>query len=301
MFNELLENETVASVNVDTTQTDKLLHLLDTVVIKLEGGTDEDLKVLDEKPVEIRPMDAVYNAKATFNQTAAVTAPIPATPATSAPQKKASEEEENWDEEDNEVVTKKNPFSQNPEEKQAETNEVKSTNPFARKHDDDDVAVAKSDHSDDEESKDASTKASDTKDDTNEETVAKATNKRKRSQSESSSSSSSSSDSDDDTAKHEEPKDVEEKQADGDDIEKDTEEKPVGEDDGNKNADDESSKVHNDTKEEGDTKIEAPVEMETIDLVKEADEKPKLRALHRTSSVFLRNLAPTITKAEVNI
>lgn len=32
------------------------MRLLDTVVIKLEGGTDEDLKVLDEKPnVEYKP------------------------------------------------------------------------------------------------------------------------------------------------------------------------------------------------------------------------------------------------------
>lgn len=46
----------MTSVNVDTNQTDKLLRLLDTVVIKLEGGTDEDLKVLDEKPnIEQRP------------------------------------------------------------------------------------------------------------------------------------------------------------------------------------------------------------------------------------------------------
>lgn len=46
----------VTSVNVDTNQTDKLLRLLDTVVIKLEGGTEEDLKVLDEKPnIEQRP------------------------------------------------------------------------------------------------------------------------------------------------------------------------------------------------------------------------------------------------------
>lgn len=46
----------MTSVNVDTNQTDKLLRLLDTVVIKLEGGTDEDLKVLDENPtIEQRP------------------------------------------------------------------------------------------------------------------------------------------------------------------------------------------------------------------------------------------------------
>lgn len=46
----------VTSVNVDTNQSDKLLRLLDTAVIKLEGGTDEDLKVLDEKPnIDAKP------------------------------------------------------------------------------------------------------------------------------------------------------------------------------------------------------------------------------------------------------
>lgn len=56
MFSEVLNAGLVTTVNVDTNQSDKLLRLLDTVVIKLEGGTDEDLKVLDEKPnIENRP------------------------------------------------------------------------------------------------------------------------------------------------------------------------------------------------------------------------------------------------------
>lgn len=54
VFAEVLQSALVTSVNVDTNQSDKLLRLLDTVVIKLEGGTDEDLKVLDEKPNEYR-------------------------------------------------------------------------------------------------------------------------------------------------------------------------------------------------------------------------------------------------------
>lgn len=54
VFSEVLQTGLVTSVNVDTNQSDKLLRLLDTVVIKLEGGTDEDLKVLDEKPNEYR-------------------------------------------------------------------------------------------------------------------------------------------------------------------------------------------------------------------------------------------------------
>lgn len=59
MFSDVLSCGLVTGVNVDTNQSDKLLRLLDTVVIKLEGGTDEDLKVLDEKPnIEQKPEPA---------------------------------------------------------------------------------------------------------------------------------------------------------------------------------------------------------------------------------------------------
>lgn len=57
MFTDVLDTGLVTAVNVDTTQSEKLLRLLDTVVIKLEGGTEEDLKVLDEKPIEHRPLE----------------------------------------------------------------------------------------------------------------------------------------------------------------------------------------------------------------------------------------------------
>lgn len=40
-------------MTVDVDKSEKLIRLLDTVVIKLEGGTDEDLKELDDPtPVE---------------------------------------------------------------------------------------------------------------------------------------------------------------------------------------------------------------------------------------------------------
>lgn len=65
----------MTSVNVDTNQTDKLLRLLDTVVIKLEGGTDEDLKVLDEKPnIEQRPEPIKEPLSASAAGTASATA-----------------------------------------------------------------------------------------------------------------------------------------------------------------------------------------------------------------------------------
>lgn len=65
MFSDVLNVGLVTSVNVDTNQSEKLLRLLDTVVIKLEGGTDDDLKVLDEKPtIENRPEPAAAAAAA---------------------------------------------------------------------------------------------------------------------------------------------------------------------------------------------------------------------------------------------
>lgn len=47
----MLEAEEIDKVSVDADQADALLHLLDAVVIKLEGGTDEDLQVLDVKQI----------------------------------------------------------------------------------------------------------------------------------------------------------------------------------------------------------------------------------------------------------
>lgn len=73
MFSDVLNTGLVTSVNVDTNQTDKLLRLLDTVVIKLEGGSDEDLKVLDEKPnIEQRPEPVKEPASALAANAAAV-------------------------------------------------------------------------------------------------------------------------------------------------------------------------------------------------------------------------------------
>lgn len=62
---ELLENDTIAGVSVDTNQSEKLLRVLDTVVIRLEGGTDDDIEALDEKAPEIPIAAAEETTKAT--------------------------------------------------------------------------------------------------------------------------------------------------------------------------------------------------------------------------------------------
>lgn len=46
---DLLNTGGINSVTVDCSRTNDLLKLLDTVVVKLEGGTDEDLAVLEQE------------------------------------------------------------------------------------------------------------------------------------------------------------------------------------------------------------------------------------------------------------
>lgn len=49
MFIDLLNAGKIESTTVDCSQTTSLLKLLDTVVIKLEGGTEEDLEFLEKE------------------------------------------------------------------------------------------------------------------------------------------------------------------------------------------------------------------------------------------------------------
>lgn len=134
-------------------------------------------------------------------------------------------------------------------------------------------------------------------------------NQRKRSRSESISSSSSSSDSDADASPKpakpqadsvdgeiDEPKDVEMKNVE-DSVPSEPPKDPETIDE---KVETDPEKTDKDDVDKGDSKTEDKVE--TIDLDKESDTKeegPVHKALHRTSSIFLRNLAPTITKAEV--
>lgn len=53
VFLEMLKSNEIDKVSVDADQVDALLRLLDAVVIKLEGGTEEDLQVLDVKPLKL--------------------------------------------------------------------------------------------------------------------------------------------------------------------------------------------------------------------------------------------------------
>lgn len=49
VFLDLLNTGHFDKVSVDCSRTNDLLKLLDTVVVKLEGGTDEDLAILEQE------------------------------------------------------------------------------------------------------------------------------------------------------------------------------------------------------------------------------------------------------------
>ena len=87
-------------------------------------------------------------------------------------------------------------------------------------------------------------------------------------------------------------------------------EKKEGEEESEKKDEDESTETKEKTEENGDsekmdesnekskTEDDQDKKEEENDDV-EMDKTPKPRALHKTTSIFLRNLAPTITKQEV--
>ncbi|KAH8277676.1 hypothetical protein KR018_003472 [Drosophila ironensis] len=301
VFVELLENGTIGGAKVESALGDALIRVLDTCVIKLEGGTDEDLKSLDEKPREFQAV----NEKKT-DPIASMKAPEEDkspkkendVKAVESPQQKSSKslnsDEENWDEE---VVTA------------PPTTEAK-----------------------------AKLEEPDSRSDLNQRKVKTSKRKRNTSGNESSSESESSSTSDDDE-KVKKKYDVEdglrtEQKA---EAEKDKEsnakadhqpEKPtevVGESAPqvepphagyNSTEEVEPAEPSTDKTNEQKAKQENgetlntepsvqdlvaaetnPMDTETIDLDNVKDGQP--RALHRTSSIFLRNLAPSITKSEI--
>lgn len=207
-----------------------MIRLLDTVVIKLEGGTDEDLEVLDEKPVVIAPLTTQHK-----------------------PIVEKSKVEE-------------------------------SSNANKDKEDDSEAKVDESKGDDDEKSGKRESK------------------KRRRTHSDSSSNSSSS-ESDSESEKNEKASETKPANAEnGNNIENESKEEVIDEilkekEDVEMKDEEKSENEKKETEEMESVKIE---EEEVVDLDKEEESKSKkLEEKHKTSSIFVRNLAPTITKAEV--
>ncbi|XP_008191060.1 serrate RNA effector molecule homolog isoform X1 [Tribolium castaneum] len=242
VFLDLMNNGKLA-VSVDCSKTNDLLKLLDTVVIKLEGGTEEDLAVLEQEYAELEEKNKEKGKEEVVEK------PNDDTPKKEQPAEKPKPDEPEAKEngettaEDGEIEQEKKEEEEKPapeENKEPEKMEVveeekkESENPEPAKE------------NEPEEGEEVKKEPKD--------------KKRKRSYSGSSSgSSSSSSDSEDEKEKKEK------KEEEDEETEKD---KP---------------------------KEEVKEHIETVE-----DDKPeKPKSLHKTTSIFLRNLAPTITKQEV--
>lgn len=233
-------------------QSEQLIRLLDTVVIKLEGGTEEDLKALDEKPPEV-PKPQIEEK----------VVPAP----------------------------KVDPPKPEEEKKEEETPSDAPTEPIEKQPEATPAPPAE-----------------------------KASKKRKRQRSESGSSSSGSSSSSDssdseneDQGTPESPKPETEENNGEEDVATDVPETPQepAEETKSPQEDDvemaektpdspKSAKEEEEEQGELDKSVVEVVETkpETIEI--DADvTKEAVRELHKTSSIFLRNLAPTVTKSEV--
>ncbi|XP_030375347.1 serrate RNA effector molecule homolog isoform X2 [Scaptodrosophila lebanonensis] len=331
VFVELLENGTIDNVKVDSSQGEALVRVLDVCVIKLEGGTDEDLKVLDEKPKEplvyerktepaepqIKPKeertkkDSIENDKDFSKPLSPHLNPVP-----------MGSDEENWDddvpaptknqtkEQDNLIDDKAESTkgddgsgtesTKDIKRKKTKKRKRKSSNDDSVSSSDSDSNISSDDEEDEQKLKDkydvedglrAEQKAEMEKDradikpvpkDVDEETAKETTKSM-------------------DTAKADIKSDLGENSTETEVItegEKDAKEE--NQMDTNEQTDNtESAKSEtNETSADEPPKSTNNDENEPIDVDKLKD-GPHPRALHRTSSIFLRNLAPSITKAEI--
>ncbi|XP_055917768.1 serrate RNA effector molecule homolog isoform X2 [Eupeodes corollae] len=269
VFNELLENGTVSGVTLDSSQSDQLLRLLDTVVIKLEGGTDEDLKVLDEPLPELKyPDKTVENPFEESNESKEVKPKVEvrSSPKRVSPRREipTNDDEENWDEDEAaEPSSTDSKFNKDKEKKRSRS---ESSNSSSSNSGDENDAFdyTKPDSSTTEKEK---SKKVDSADEQESEVKPELKNE---------------------AEENEKPQEAV----------PDNETKTLDSNEEKNEVDKEPEEKEPEKTEDSIEKIEIDDTTETINVEKEKF-TPQLQALHRTSSIFLRNLAPTITKAEI--
>lgn len=262
VFTELLKNGTISNITLDSSQSERILRLLDTVVIKLEGGTEEDLKDLDEPILETKYEEK--NIESSFdkkNECTEIKSKIEVgSPKMVSPiQDISHDDEENWDQDDTQEPTVKESHFKTDKGKKwsaSESNMSLSSISGQKEY----IDYPKTETTEKEKNYEVfSTKEQEPK--------VKTENKNEF-----------------------------EKNQKTEEMSPDLEERRTMFDEEKVNTTDQFSKTfpqNEDTIE----KIETDI-TETIDLEKEKHIQNQ-RALHRTSSIFLRNLAPSITKAEI--
>ncbi|KAH8372799.1 hypothetical protein KR009_005134 [Drosophila setifemur] len=295
VFVNLLENGTIAGVRVDSSQGDALIRVLDTCVIKLEGGTDEELKVLDEKPQELqvceRKTDPVKNEDIGSPKKAKENEKEPVPVAESAQRKYVKPvnfDEDNWNEVDTSDPVSKKDVKEDPNAPDSGTESKKHRKKKSkRKHassDDDSSSESETSSSSEEDDEEKLKEKYDVEDGLRREQIS--TNEKLK----------------ENVGMTKQPPTSPNKRAVIECPESEIK-KPCGDanplDTNEQNQDNENGDPDNTKDSELKPLAEEgkAMETETIDLDKVKESQP--RALHRTSSIFLRNLAPSITKAEI--
>ncbi|XP_062844543.1 serrate RNA effector molecule homolog [Trichomycterus rosablanca] len=246
VFMYLLENTWFDSVSMDIDRAPQIVKILDAAVIKMEGGSENDLRILEQAPEEEDERERRASGGAAENQRrdegrgAEAERKGPA-----EKEKKQGEEEEGGVKEDGAKGGGEDPKPKEPPAD--ETSEPK-----------------------------------------------KLSKKRKRKHSGDSEDEASASESDSDSGCSEKPgegdadaDEKEEKDAEEKEERNDAEEKDEEEDDGE--ADGKERKREKQEEEKEDEEEEE----------KKDDQPPKPRPLHKTCSLFMRSIAPTISKAEI--
>lgn len=305
VFVELLENGTIGSVKVDSVQGDALIRVLDTCVIKLEGGTDEDLKALDEKPKETplcerkqdpAPVKAVDEIKSPKKETDKEASPVIVSPQRKSV-KPLNSDDENWDEDV--AAPPKKDVEQEPKVSESSSEDKPRRKKSAKRKrvnsGDDSSSESDSSSSSDDEDEEKLKKKYDVEDGLRSEQKAEAEKEKEVQDSKVIEAPESPKEATENSAEEVKAPDASETA-----TEEGEQEKPeVAVEVNRPKLDQENGDTI--TTEDGETKSESEdnkvMETETIDLDKVRDGQP--RALHRTSSIFLRNLAPSITKAEI--
>lgn len=268
VFMEFLETGRIEKVSVDGDRSDQLVKLLDAVVIRLEGGTDLDLSVLDEVLItEVKEVPPPPVEQPVIKEEPG----LEKVEADTVKQIKEEKEDENTSSEgDKNGSTKETEETENNDaekEKEGKEEEIPSDK-------DKDVSM--------EEDENKSVKADET-----EEENSKQNGKSDVADEEESEKSVSSEKPPEKESKEDEAMSVE-----GDDLE-DNSTKEKEEERANKTKEQEKKEdvVVSLEDDDADADAEKKVEAES--------QKEKPRELHRTASIFLRNLSPTVTKAEV--
>ncbi|XP_041865205.1 serrate RNA effector molecule homolog isoform X2 [Melanotaenia boesemani] len=230
VFMFLMENGWFDNISLDIEQTPAIIKVLDAAVIKMEGGTDHDLRILD------LPSEEEEDREKSASVSGATEPPKREDPKTISGERKNLEEKDKTEKEESDAadIDRAAKAAEQDVKEEADKEAVKEEMPESKK----------------------------------------ARRKRKRSgdSDDEASASESDSDSDSDSNSHCSDKPVKKEEAEDKDEEEDEgeEEKP-------------KDNSEEDKKEEK----------------KPKDDSPRPRPLHRTCSLFMRSIAPTISKAEI--